>query len=263
LAKKDVIIGLGEIGLPLFNLISKFTIAEGYDIKPELRNKPKFSQYENLDVLFLHICIPFSKNFFREIYSLYKKYNPQAIVIHSTVSPYTTKNLQKKLPIPVIYSATRGIHKRMLSDLKRYTKFYAIEPKAPRAKWASSVFSLLMKKCGIKTKKMSSTVTLELAKILVDTSYYGWLINYAQITNAVALQHKVSYDEMWSFSDEIHKLLGNRPKMYPGLIGGHCVIPNLDLIENDILKFIKKINSNYEKAINKPKKRKKFQKIDK
>ena len=63
MAKKDVIIGLGEIGLPLFNLISKFTIAEGYDIKPELRNKPKFSQYENLDVLFLHICIPFSKNF--------------------------------------------------------------------------------------------------------------------------------------------------------------------------------------------------------
>ena len=151
----------------------------------------------------------------------------------------------------------------MLSDLKRYTKFYAIEPKAPRAKWASSAFSLLMKKCGIKTKKMSSPVTLELAKILVDTSYYGWLINYAQITNAVALQHKVSYDEMWSFSDEIHKFLGNRPKMYPGLIGGHCVIPNLDLIENDILKFIKKINSNYEKVINKPKNRKKFQKIDK
>ena len=244
-------------------MISKFTIAEGYDIKPELRNKPKFSQYTNLDVSFLHVCIPFSKKFPREIYSLYKKYNPQAIVIHSTVSPYTTKNLQKKLPIPVIYSATRGIHKRMLSDLKRYTKFYAIEPKAPRAKWASSTFSLLMKKCGIKTKKMSSPVTLELAKILVDTSYYGWLINYAQITNAVALQHKVSYDEMWSFSDEIHKFLGNRPKMYPGLIGGHCVIPNLDLIENDILKFIKKINSNYEKAINKPKKRKKFQKIDK
>ena len=29
--------------------------------------------------------------------------------------------------------------------------------------------------------------------------------------------------EMWLFSDEIHKLLGNRPKMYPGdYIGGHC-----------------------------------------
>ena len=25
--------------------------------------------------------------------------------------------------------------------------------------------------------------------------------------------------------------LKNRPKMFPGFIGGHCVIPNLDLIE--------------------------------
>ena len=37
---------------------------------------------------------------------------------------------------------------------------------------------------------------------------------------------------MWTFSDEIHKILGNRPKMYPGHIGGHCVIPNLELINN-------------------------------
>ena len=106
-----------------------------------------------------------------------------------------------------------------------------------------------MKKCGIKTKKMSSTVTLELAKILVDTSYYGWLINYAQITNAVALQHKVSYDVMWSFSDEIHKFLGNRPKMYPGYIGGHCVIPNLELIHNDTLDLIKNMNDSYLKKV--------------
>jgi len=204
LAKKDVIIGLGEIGLPLFNLISKFTMAEGYDIKPELRNKPKFSQYENLDVLFLHICIPFSKNFFREIYSLYKKYHPQAIVIHSTVSPYTTKNLQKKLSIPVIYSATRGVHKRMLKDIKRYTKFFAISKNAPKRRWAIKTYSRKMKHLGVKTKQMSKPVTLELAKILCDTSYLGWLINYSQMTNVIAKTYDVNYDEMWLYSDEIH-----------------------------------------------------------
>ena len=247
MAKKDVIIGLGEIGLPLFNLISKFTIAEGYDIKPELRNKPKFSQYENLDVLFLHICIPFSKNFFREIYSLYKKYHPQAIVIHSTVSPYTTKNLQKKIPIPVIYSATRGVHKRMLKDIKRYTKFFAISKNAPKRQWAIKTYSRKMKNFGVKTKQMSKPETLELAKILCDTSYLGWLINYSQITNVIAKTYDVNYDEMWLFSDEIHKLLGNRPKMYPGYIGGHCVIPNLKLINNETLNLINELNEFYDK----------------
>ena len=71
-----------------------------------------------------------------------------------------------------------------------------------------------------------------LAKIICDTSYLGWLINYAQLSNMIAIQYGVDYDEMWNFSDEIHKILGNRPKMYPGFIGGHCVIPNLDLMHN-------------------------------
>ena len=37
--------------------------------------------------------------------------------------------------------------------------------------------------------------------------------------------------------------------MYPGFIGGHCVIPNLDLIHNQTLDLIKKMNSNYAKNV--------------
>ncbi|MEM4245594.1 MAG: hypothetical protein QXR60_05330 [Candidatus Nanoarchaeia archaeon] len=98
---------------------------------------------------------------------------------------------------------------------------------------------------------MSSPLTLELAKIICDTSYYGWLITYAQLSNMIAMNNKVDYDEMWSFADEIHKFLGNRPKMYPGIIGGHCVIPNLDLINNETLNFIKTFNNKYMKKIRK------------
>lgn len=54
---------------------------------------------------------------------------------------------------------------------------------------------------------------------------------------------------MWSFADEIHRYLGNRPKMYPGIIGGHCVIPNLSLINEQNLEFIKKLNTLYGKKI--------------
>jgi len=41
------------------------------------------------------------------------------------------------------------------------------------------------------------------------------LINYSQITNVIAKTYDVNYNEMWLFSDEIHKLLGNRPKDVP------------------------------------------------
>ena len=84
-------------------------------------------------------------------FALFKKFMPECIVIHSTISPGTTERLQKHLPVPVIYSAIRGVHKRMLSDIKRYTKFFAIENSAKNKKLAAKSFSLLMKKSGVKT----------------------------------------------------------------------------------------------------------------
>jgi len=253
LTKKQVIAGLGEIGHPILSLISKTSLAIGYDTNSKLINKKKFKKFEKLETSFLHLCIPFTTNFISDTLKLYKKFKPESIVIHSTIGPYTTKKLQSKLPIPIIYSATRGVHKRMISDIKKYTKFYALEKNAPKKKWASETYSRLLKKCGIKSKKMSDPITLELAKIVVDTSYYGWLINYAQLSNMIAKEHGVNFDEMWSFSDEIHNFLGNRPKMFPGYIGGHCVIPNLDLMHNPTLNLIKKINYSYLKKIPKAK----------
>jgi len=261
---KDVVTGLGEIGQPILKLLSKSQTVVGYDINPKLMDKKKFDKHENLDTVFLHICIPFSNKFQSNVKSLYKQFSPKCIVIHSTISPYTTKKLQSELPIPIIYSATRGVHSRMISDMKKYTKFYALEKNAPKKKWASETYSRLLKKCGIKSKKMSEPITLELAKIVVDTSYYGWLINYAQLSNIIAIKNKIDYDEMWSFADEIHRFLGNRPKMFPGFIGGHCVIPNLELIKEESLYEIDRINKIYARKVKNLKSiRKKYEKSNK
>ena len=250
---KNVVVGLGEIGRPIQKLISKSELTIGFDVNKKLMNVEQFQKNANIPTKTLHICIPFTNNFHQNVISLCDKFSPKCLVIHSTVQPYTTKKLQNKLTIPVIFSPIRGVHKRMLYDLKRYTKFFAIEPNAPKKAWASTMYSKLMKKCDVKAKKMSDPITLELAKIICDTSYYGWLINYAQMSKIIATKNNVDYDEMWAFSDEIHKYLGNRPKMYPGIIGGHCVIPNLDLMQNQTLDFIKKLNKKY---VNKVKERK-------
>ena len=57
---------------------------------------------------------------------------------------------------------------------------------------------------------MSEPITLELAKVVCDTSYYGWLINFAQISKIIADKENVDYDEKWSFTDEIQKRPFNR-----------------------------------------------------
>ena len=246
--QKDVVIGLGEIGFPLYKLFSKSFTTECFDINSKLIPK-SLKKNKLLPIRFLHISIPFSKKFNSDIIKLVKKFEPKGIVIHSTIKPTTTFNLQKKLSVPVIYSATRGVHKRMLSDMKRYTKFFAIEDMAPNKKWVCKEFAKLLKISNIKSKQISSPITLELAKIVCDTSYYGWLINYSQMSKMIAEKYDVDYDEMWSFSDEIQKFLGNRPKMFPGFIGGHCVIPNLQLIDEHSLDSINKINNMFKKFL--------------
>ena len=262
--RKDVVAGLGEIGLPIQKLLSKTITVVGYDKRSELIDISKTKRFEKYETEILHVCIPFTKNFISNVKELEKKFKPEIIAVHSTVEPSTTQKLQKKITVPVIYSPLRGVHARkqdsfqphkkgMLFDIKRYVKFYSVQNNTKKDNLAAQKFNKRLKNCGLKTKKMSMPVTLELAKILCDTSYYGWLIAYAQLTDMIVRKHNVDYDEMWSFSDEIHKFLGNRPKMFPGFIGGHCVIPNLSLIDEKSLQQIDKINNSFAKKVMKQK----------
>ena len=111
--KKYVVAGLGEIGSPISKLLSKNHIVIDYDKNPKLMNMNKFKKFESIKTSFLHIAIPVNKNFDSNVLKLSKKFLPECIVIHSTISPGTTQRIQKKLSIPLIFSATRGVNKRM------------------------------------------------------------------------------------------------------------------------------------------------------
>ncbi len=240
----DVILGMGEVGQTLFDLLvdRKFDCV-GIDL-----DDSKCKKYSENEVIknpeYLHVCLPGELTGFTDIVLNWidKIKNIQVVIIHSTVKPGTTKIIQEKLTIPILFSPVRGVHKRFLNDIKKYTKFISFDGIEIDPKIKTDLENRFEK-----IEWMSTTKTAELAKILVDTTYYGWLINYAQITKMICEKENVDFDEMWKFADEIHENLGNRPKMFPGIIGGHCVIPNLDLVEYENLDIIKKINEMYEK----------------
>jgi len=240
----DIVLGMGEVGETLFDLL----VERGIDcIGIDLDNSKCKNYSENTIIKnpeYLHVCLPGELTQFIEITSnwISKIDGVKVVLIHSTIKPGTTKNIQEKSKIPILYSPVRGVHKRFLDDIKKYTKFISSDDKQ-----VDSKMKLDLEKRFEKIDWMSTTKTAELAKILVDTTYYGWLINYAQITKMICEKEGVDFDEMWKFADEIHENLGNRPKMFPGIIGGHCVIPNLSLVEYENLDMIKKINELYEK----------------
>jgi len=240
----DIILGMGQVGGTLFQLLNE----RGFDCVGIDSDNSKCENYsENTTIEnpeFLHVCLPGELTEFEELTLSWinKIKDLKVILIHSTVKPGTTEKIQEKLKIPILYSPVRGTHTRFLEDTKYYTKFVASDEKQ-----IDPEIKLGFKKRFQKVKWMSNTKTAELAKILVDTTYYGWLISYAQITKMICEKEGVNFKEMWEFADEIQEKLKNRPKMYPGIIEGHCVIPNLSLVEDEHVDMIKRINKEYEK----------------
>jgi len=120
----NIVIGMGEIGRPWFNLVSQVKKALGIDLDSE----KCIGKWSGEQIEILHVSIPYNKSFVNTMIDYALKFKPKMIVVHSTVKPFTTKELHedKRLrKIKIIYSAVRGVHARMESDLKKYDKFYS------------------------------------------------------------------------------------------------------------------------------------------
>ena len=91
---------------------------------------------------------------------------------------------------------------------------------------------------------MTCPETLELAK-LAETTYFGTLIAFAQKSNRYAARNHADYDEVIEFFDEVDFLPAHA--LFPGFIGGHCVIPNIHLLlrtaDSTLLKAILYLNA--------------------
>jgi UDP-N-acetyl-D-mannosaminuronate dehydrogenase len=215
--QKAVVIGLGEIGKPILNLISDTSDVVGVDVAP--LEKP----VENVDVM--HVCYPFEiPDFVGETVRYIEKFKPVLTIIESTVGVGTTRKIAERVGTDVVHSPVRGKHVRMLKELREYTKFIGAMNDAA-AKRAAEHFQA----AGVKTKIVSSPEASELAK-LTETTYFGLLISFAQDVERYCDASGADYNEIVAFYEEINYL--PRVKFFSGIIGGHCVMPNIEILSH-------------------------------
>lgn len=230
--KKHIIIGAGEIGISLFNVLKSH-----YNVFLRDKNDDLNGKFE-----IVHICYPHSKNFVKVSKFYIKKYKPSLVVIHSTIPVGTTK----KISLIAVHSPIRGLHPNLEKGIKTFVKYFG----GGRAKEAARYFS----KIGIKTKTFKDSKTTELLKIL-DTTYYGWNIVFAKEAKRICDELNLKFEEVYTIPNQDYndgyKKLGMphviRPVLKPmeGKIGGHCIVPNADLLKDWITEIIKKRNKNY------------------
>jgi UDP-N-acetyl-D-mannosaminuronate dehydrogenase len=210
-----VVAGLGEVGRPLLELLSTHYRTIGIDIKPPAE------PVKQVDVL--HVCYPFEiKDFVGETARYIKEYKPRLTIINSTVAVGTTRAVAERTGAAVANSPVRGKHVRMLQEMRSYTKFVgAIDP--ADAAYAAEHF----RAAGLKTKVLAAPEATELAK-LTETTYFGLMIAWAQEIERYCDRTGQSYDEIVSIYDEIPFF--PTTKYFPGVIGGHCVMPNIKIL---------------------------------
>jgi UDP-N-acetyl-D-mannosaminuronate dehydrogenase len=209
-----VIVGLGEVGKPLLEIMKGRYHTFGVDI-----NQP--APVSQCDVM--HICFPFqSDKFVRQVAEYIHQYRPGLTVINSTVAPGTTRSVAVESETAVVNSPIRGKHVRMQDEMLRYTKFVGALD-LPSGQRAVEHFE----GAGMKTKLLSSPEATEIAK-LTETTYFGLLIAWAQEIERYCMKLGADYDEVVSFYDEIKFF--PPVKYFPGVIGGHCVMPNLSIL---------------------------------
>jgi hypothetical protein len=208
-----LVVGLGEVGHPLLEILRGIHQAAGRDIEDQAFH----------GVRILHLCFPYDADFVSAAQRYVSLYEPEVVVVNSTVLPGTTRAIQQRTGTAAVYSPVRGKHTRMAEELLRYRKFVAGTSPEAIARVENH-----FETAGMITQRMSSFESLELAKLL-ETTYFGVLVAWAQEMDRFAASADADYWETLGFFEEI----GFLPPVgfEPGYIGGHCVMPNLDLLE--------------------------------
>jgi UDP-N-acetyl-D-mannosaminuronate dehydrogenase len=253
--EKVLVVGLGEVGRPLFELLKesgKFE-AYGFDLNTDKMRKIKQDVLsEQVDVI--HICIPCvdKEKFVKNVVDFTERFKPKLMIINSTVPLGTTMNVyqQSGKRCLVAHSPVRGVHKGldyMKWELKRWTK-YVGGVNAESSKAAKKHFETL----GLKVKVLKSYLETELAK-LFETTYRALMIAYFQEMHRISMSFGADFDSVVDFLEDTHRVRLDRPIMFPGVIGGHCLIPNTELLlkeyDSEFLRLILKSNEKRREEI--------------
>src|SRR5258708_15455135 len=174
----------------------------------------------------MHICYPYQVPVFVGTTAAYiYRYKPELTIIHSTVIPGRTRRVYEASGAKLVYSPARGKHVRMEEDLLRYKKLVAGIDNI-----ATTLALEHLAAAGFHTDLFRTPEIGELAK-LVETTWPRILIGWAPETERFAESYDASFQEINAFIKEIDFLPSH---IFPGWIGGHCVMPNIELLQERI-----------------------------
>lgn len=218
--KKAVVVGLGETGMPLWQVLDTAYPGDvlGYDPK-----KDGFSTMPLETAEVLNVCIPWGARFKEEVFAYRMAFTPDVTVIHSTVPVGTTRFFADAVHSPIL-----GRHGRMREDLLTYEKWLGGE----KAEKTAAFFE----RARIRCKAVATPEETELLKLMC-LAKYGASIAFAFYQKDLCDRFGIPFDHVmeWdrNYNEGVYPTL-KRPMIEPsdtGKIGGHCVVPGTRMLD--------------------------------
>lgn len=252
-----LVVGLGEVGEALVNLFKESGKFEVYGLdlnREKMRNLIGDIKLPNtVDVM--HICYPCvnQKNFINVTLNYIREFKPKLTIINSTVPPGTTNKIYESSKSLVAHSPIRGMHKSlqtMKSDIMFWSKYVG-----GTTREAADLAQKHFEKLGLKVKVLKGPVETELAK-LFETTYRAWMIACFQEMHRISRHFGADFNEVVDMIEDIHRVDLNKPLHYPDVIGGHCLIPNTQLLlesyDSEFLRLILESNEKRKEEVMDP-----------
>lgn len=226
---KHLIIGHGQIGQAIHAMLdrSEDEIVETYDIQKNTdKDKEAIVAENKIDVL--HVCFPYKDGFIDNVKNYIQEFDPKYTVIYSTVKIGTTKQLGKN----VFHSPVVGRHPNLYEGVLYGMRFIGTNQADAHP------VDILWESLGARVRVVDSTDATEFIKIR-STSKFGINLVWADYEKSVADDIGMNFGILKEFDEDYNKLyikLGMEwAQQYildppEGQIGGHCVIPNAKLL---------------------------------
>jgi hypothetical protein len=221
---KTIIVGLGEIGKAVKEAICPDALE--YDINMTQPPLPPGPYY------ILHICFPYSEGFVEFAREYINTFQPKHIAIWSTVPIGTTKQIDSR----AVHTPIEGKHPELAKSISLMSRWVGYNDKVE-----GRFFRRYFSHARIFNIEMVDNTDHTEALKLLSTTEYGVNLVYADYKKRVADDIGMDYEltKRWNADyNELYEDLG-LPQFQKfildppnGEIGGHCIVPNAALLNN-------------------------------
>ena len=228
----SLIIGRGEIGKALFGFLREVK-AEVFirDAKP--------TKVPKIDIL--HIAFPYSEDFVKHVQAYMEQYDPLLTIVYSTLPIGTTKEIGDN----VVHSPIEGRHPALEASIAIGVRWLGSENKSALADavifWQQYVKTIRTVNSSDNTEFLKLRSTAKYGINLVWTDYEAKVSKDLGMDYESVKQFDLDYNSLYETlqAPQFKRYILDPPN---GEIGGHCIVPNAELLDvqhpHDLLKMI-------------------------